>query len=60
MICIRYPACRLANALPFLRRRLLTETAYVRSDLFERRRVLMENWAAYLAGARRPENSSRR
>ena len=26
------------------------EAAYARSDLFERRRVLMEQWAAYLAG----------
>ena len=26
-----------------------TETAYARSDLFERRRVLMEAWATYLA-----------
>ena len=24
------------------------EAAYVRSDLFERRRILMEDWAAYL------------
>ena len=28
------------------------EAAYARSDLFERRRVLMDNWAAYLAGER--------
>ena len=28
-----------------------TEAAYARSDLFERRRRLMEDWAAYLAGA---------
>ena len=27
-----------------------TEAAYARSDLFERRRVLMEAWAGYLAG----------
>ena len=26
------------------------EAAYARSDVFERRRILMENWAAYLAG----------
>ena len=26
------------------------ETAYARSDLFERRRRLMEDWAAHLAG----------
>ena len=26
------------------------EAAYARSDLFERRRVLMGDWAAYLAG----------
>ena len=29
-----------------------TEAAYARSDLFERRRRLMDDWAAYLAGAR--------
>ena len=29
------------------------EAAYARSDLFERRRVLMDDWAAYLAGERR-------
>ena len=29
------------------------EAAYARSDLFERRRVLMDNWAGYLAGERR-------
>ena len=29
------------------------EAAYARSDLFERRRVLMEQWAGYLAGERR-------
>ena len=28
------------------------EAAYARSDLFERRRVLMEQWAEYLAGGR--------
>ncbi len=28
------------------------EAAYARSDLFERRRVLMEQWAEYLAGRR--------
>lgn len=27
-----------------------TEAAYSRSDLFDRRRALMEQWAAYLAG----------
>ncbi len=32
------------------------EAAYARSDLFERRRVLMDDWAAYLAGeCRDPE-----
>ena len=31
------------------------EAAYARSDLFERRRVLMEQWAAYLTGdSRKP------
>ena len=29
-----------------------TEAAYARSDLFERRRRLMHNWAAYLSGER--------
>ena len=28
------------------------EAAYARSDLFERRRVLMDDWASYLAGGR--------
>ena len=28
-----------------------TEAAYARSDLFGRRRRLMDDWAAYLAGA---------
>ena len=27
-----------------------TEAAYARSDLFERRRRLMDDWAAYLGG----------
>ena len=32
------------------------EAAYMRSDLFERRRRLMNDWAAYLAGEeRQPE-----
>ena len=31
-----------------------TEAAYARSDLFERRRLLMDEWAAYLAPTRRP------
>ena len=35
------------------------EAAYARSDLFERRR-LMDDWAAYLTGERRPEESSPR
>ena len=30
------------------------EAAYARSDLFERRRLLMDEWAAYLATTRRP------
>ena len=30
------------------------EAAYARSDLFERRRRLMDEWAAYLATTRRP------
>ena len=33
------------------------EAAYARSDLFERRRRLMDDWAAYLEGERRPEDS---
>ena len=36
------------------------EAAYARSDLFERRRRLMDDWAAYLTGERRPEASSPR
>ena len=31
------------------------EAAYARSDLFERRRVLMEDWAVYLAGRHDPQ-----
>ena len=31
-----------------------TEAAYARSDLFERRRQLMDDWAAYLSGNREP------
>ena len=30
------------------------EAAYAGSDLFERRRRLMDDWAAYLAGTHRP------
>ena len=29
--------------------REVIEAAYARSDLFERRRILMDNWARYLA-----------
>ena len=29
-----------------------TEAAYARSDLFERRHRLMDDWAAYLSGPR--------
>ena len=29
------------------------EAAYARSDLFERRRILMDDWASYLAGESR-------
>ena len=36
------------------------KAAYARSDLFERRRRLMDDWAAHLDGERRPEDSSRR
>ena len=35
------------------------EAAYARSDLFERRRVLMDDWAAYLAGERRDPEARR-
>ena len=31
------------------------EAAYARSDLFDRRRRLMDDWAAYLAETRRPQ-----
>ncbi|MDE3262503.1 MAG: hypothetical protein OYL41_11040 [Acidobacteriota bacterium] len=35
------------------------EAAYQRTDMFERRRALMEHWAAFLATtARRPESES--
>ena len=34
------------------------EAAYARSDLFERRRRLMDDWAEYLSGGRREEGSS--
>ncbi len=36
------------------------EAAYARSDLFERRRRLMDDWAAYLVGERQPEDSTPR
>ena len=36
------------------------EAAYARSDLFERRRRLMDDWAEYLAGEHRPEDSTPR
>ena len=35
------------------------EAAYARSDLFERRRRLMDDWAAYLAGKHRETDSAR-
>ena len=35
------------------------EAAYRRTDLFERRRRLMEDWASYLAGGSRPRASGR-
>ena len=34
------------------------EAAYARSDLFERRRVLMDDWAAYLAGETREQEAA--
>ena len=30
------------------------ETAYARSDLFERRLLLMDDWAGYLSGPNQP------
>ena len=36
------------------------EAAYARSDLFERRRRLMDDWAGYLAGEHRAAESSPR
>ena len=36
------------------------EAAYRRTDLFERRRQLMDDWAAYLAGQSRDAAGSRR
>ena len=40
------------HRVPLSRRALeiLAEAAYARSDLFDKRRALMESWAAYLAG----------
>ena len=35
------------------------EAAYARSDLFERRRQLMDDWAAYVGGGREPDASRR-
>ena len=35
----------------------MVEAAYARSDLFERRRELMNDWAAYLAGEYGPDES---
>ena len=35
------------------------EVGYARSDLFERRRLLMDDWSEYLGGERRAENFSR-
>ena len=35
------------------------EAAYGRTDLFERRRRLMDDWAAYLAGERRDPEAQR-
>ena len=37
-----------------------TEAAYARSDLFERRRLLMDDWAGYLDGESRPDDTPRR
>ena len=36
------------------------EAAYARSDLFERRRRLIDDWAAYLENGSRPEAPPRR
>ena len=36
------------------------EAAYARSDLFERRRRLMNEWGAYLDGARQAAGSAQR
>ena len=35
------------------------EAAYARSDLFEQRRRLMNDWATYLGGSHKPDNPSR-
>ena len=32
------------------RRQFSTEAAYMRSDLFDQRRALMDRWAAYVTG----------
>ena len=34
--------------------------AYARSDLFDRRRLLMDDWAAYLDGERQADDPPRR
>ena len=36
------------------------EAAYARSDLFERRRLLMNDWATYLHGDPAPSGQARR
>ncbi len=41
------------RALPHREVSVAVEAAYRRTDLFERRRRLMDDWAAYLAGERR-------
>ena len=35
------------------------EAAYARSDLFERRRTLMDDWASYLAGGSQTPEAGR-
>ena len=58
----RRPTIRATSSRRRWRTRSATkvEAAYARSDLFERRRLLMNDWEAYLAGERRREDSTPR
>ena len=50
------PTWRRRHSRPGAAPHAVMEAAYARSDLFERRRILMDDWASYLAGeSRGPE-----